>query len=184
MQIFRPINIYLHRRFEEASGLKGAEIGVLSGDNAFEIASLLGDRLSRLYLVDPYIPYDENSISNRDELNYRYGPFMQKQKEKARRKLEPYSFVNFVYEPSVEAAGRLLAEGELLDFVYIDATHTEEEVRKDITAWLPLVKPGGVLSGHDFNFKGVSAAVRALLEPYELLPGGTDWVYIKPEKEK
>jgi hypothetical protein len=37
-----------------------------------------------------------------------------------------------------------------LDFVFLDADHGYEAVRADIAAWLPKVKPGGLLSGHDY----------------------------------
>lgn len=36
------------------------------------------------------------------------------------------------------------------DWIYIDACHTYEAVKNDITKWLPKVKKGGIISGHDF----------------------------------
>ena len=38
-----------------------------------------------------------------------------------------------------------------IDFVFIDADHIYEHVKKDILAWLPKVKPGGIIAGHDYN---------------------------------
>lgn len=38
-----------------------------------------------------------------------------------------------------------------VDFVFIDANHTYEFVRDDINAWLPKIKPGGIIAGHDYN---------------------------------
>jgi glycosyltransferase involved in cell wall biosynthesis/predicted O-methyltransferase YrrM len=37
-----------------------------------------------------------------------------------------------------------------LDAAYIDADHSYESVKKDILAWFPKVRPGGILSGHDY----------------------------------
>lgn len=37
-----------------------------------------------------------------------------------------------------------------LDMVYIDAWHMYEHVMRDITAWRPKVRAGGVISGHDY----------------------------------
>jgi hypothetical protein len=38
-----------------------------------------------------------------------------------------------------------------VDFVFIDADHIYERVRDDINAWLPKIKPGGIIAGHDYN---------------------------------
>ncbi len=65
-----------------------------------------------------------------------------------------------------------------LDAAFIDADHSEEAVLKDIHAWLPKVKPGGILCGHDFDEPGVLKAVfRAGLDVEEV---GRCWVYRKP----
>lgn len=44
---------------------------------------------------------------------------------------------------------------EALDFVFIDADHRYEFVRDDIREWTKKVKPGGIVSGHDY-FEGSS----------------------------
>lgn len=61
-------------------------------------------------------------------------------------------------------------EDNSLDFVFIDAAHDYESVKKDITAWYPKVKKGGTIAGHDYNnnvqkavdefFKNLSLEVR------------------------
>lgn len=43
-------------------------------------------------------------------------------------------------------------EDEFFDLVYIDASHWYDDVVKDIECWLPKVKKGGYLSGHDYVF--------------------------------
>ena len=51
--------------------------------------------------------------------------------------------------PSVEAA-ELFWDG-YFDMVYLDANHGYEAVKEDIETWLPKVKQGGILGGHDYN---------------------------------
>jgi hypothetical protein len=48
------------------------------------------------------------------------------------------------------------------DLVYIDACHEEEWALGDIKAWLPKVKPGGIIAGHDYHqdYLGVIRAVQ------------------------
>ena len=48
------------------------------------------------------------------------------------------------------------------DLVFIDADHSYQGVREDVTAWLPKVRPGGWIGGHDYQsprFPGVARAV-------------------------
>lgn len=53
---------------------------------------------------------------------------------------------------SLNAAKKLTEAGEQFDCVYLDAAHDYDSVVADIAAWWPLVKPGGILSGHDYLF--------------------------------
>jgi hypothetical protein len=47
-----------------------------------------------------------------------------------------------------------------LDFVYVDAAHDEASVSADLLAWMPKVRKGGIVSGHDWNLAGVRSAVQ------------------------
>ena len=94
-------------------------------------------------------------------------------------------YINVVRSDSVEAAG--LYEDESVDFVLLDGGHSYEQVKADITAWLPKVKKGGILAGDDYGHvdkrhlpkSGLAKAVD------ELLPNAnTDnywWTYKKEE---
>ena len=64
-----------------------------------------------------------------------------------------------------------------LDFVFIDADHSEQGVRDDITAWLPKIKETGFITGHDINWPGVRAAVDDLVPGYLI---GPDVVWFRP----
>lgn len=53
-----------------------------------------------------------------------------------------------------------------LDMVYLDANHSYKHIHQDIWAWVPAVKPGGWVAGHDYNraaFPGVVEAVEELV---------------------
>lgn len=73
---------------------------------------------------------------------------------------------------SVDAARKLMREvGPVFDFVFIDADHSYEGARGDILAYLPLVRRGGVLAGHDYHWAGVARAVTELLGDHEVTLG-------------
>jgi predicted O-methyltransferase YrrM len=68
---------------------------------------------------------------------------------------------------SVEMASTY--EDDSLDFVFLDGDHRYECVKADIQAWLPKMKVGGILAGHDYGWcEDVRKAV------HELLGEGTD----------
>lgn len=70
-------------------------------------------------------------------------------------------------------------ENESLDFCFIDASHEYEDVKKDIELYLPKVKRGGILAGHDYvaGWSGVVRAVNELLGKID--SKGTSWIYYK-----
>lgn len=77
---------------------------------------------------------------------------------------------------SVKAA-KLFHKAEL-DFVFLDACHDYEAVKADIKAWLPKVRPGGILAGDDWENRlhpGVTQAAAELLQPIRQL--GRSWVH-------
>ena len=49
---------------------------------------------------------------------------------------------------SMEAVKKF--ENESIDFVFIDGSHEYEDIKNDIISWMPKVKKGGVLAGHDY----------------------------------
>jgi hypothetical protein len=80
--------------------------------------------------------------------------------------------------------------GGRFDLVYIDASHDYESVKADIEAWLPLVREGGILCGHDFEamrtdngevmFPGVRQAVEEIFgDDFERpAPGSSIWAHV------
>lgn len=49
-----------------------------------------------------------------------------------------------------------------VDAIFVDASHQEDAVFRDITSWLPKLKPNGIIAGHDFSphFPGVGKAIK------------------------
>ncbi len=67
-----------------------------------------------------------------------------------------------------------LYEDASIDFCFIDANHSYESVARDIDAWRPKVKSGGILAGHDYTDwpgYGVMRAVNERFSRFEIWPG-------------
>jgi len=84
-------------------------------------------------------------------------------------------YINPIRMTSVEAAK--LYQDNSLDFVLIDANHDYEPVKEDILAWLPKVKPNGILAGDDYPWPGVTQAVQEVLGGNVKLSCGTGNIY-------
>jgi predicted O-methyltransferase YrrM len=56
---------------------------------------------------------------------------------------------------------------DYFDYIYIDGAHDYMNVLRDINAWYPKVKKGGIFAGHDLWFDGVKQAVLDFMEKRE-----------------
>lgn len=80
------------------------------------------------------------------------------------------------------AVARLIPEGAEPDFIFIDADHAVAGCRADLRAYEVLVRPGGILAGHDYsteNHPGVRLAVDDHFGPLVRRgPGSIWWVRV------
>lgn len=70
-----------------------------------------------------------------------------------------------------------------IDFIFVDGAHDYDSVHSDLTIWLPKLKVGGTMGGHDVGFPGVDKAVWEVLpdaKRYEGRTSGSTWVWRSP----
>jgi predicted O-methyltransferase YrrM len=151
--------------FHEIGFKVGVEIGVLAGEYS-EVLCQANPGL-KLYGIDPY-------EAHAGYPNHAWQSSLDKYYEEAKARLAPYKNYEFVKKYSLDAAGDFADNS--LDFVYIDGNHDFYNVTADITFWTPKVRPGGIISGHDyFDHKGASGihvyqVVNAYTEAYGIRP--------------
>ncbi len=135
----------------------GAEIGVKEG--RFVQHMLKTYPHLTMYTVDPW---EAQPKGNETYLDWDMGGIYQAY----RRKVKPYRDRVIEIREYSETAAAKVPDGSL-DFVFIDAQHDYESVKRDIELWAPKVKKGGLLSGHDYepNFPGVIQAVKEYCKP-------------------
>ena len=75
--------------------------------------------------------------------------------------------------------GAELYEDNSLEFVFLDAAHDYESVKKDLVSWFPKVKEGGVFAGHDYPHWEVYLAVNEFFGENKVRFQENCWVYEK-----
>ena len=92
------------------------------------------------------------------------------------------NYINPIIGDSKETASYY--KDQTLDFVFIDASHDYENVKKDILSWLPKVKIGGIIAGHDYSgdFPGVIQAVDEIFSGKEIKRILWSWIVEKKEE--
>jgi hypothetical protein len=130
----------LAQLFHDMDFKVGAEIGVAAGEYS-ETIMQANPQLEKLYGVDPWEPYrgyrDYTRLGTFDSLE-----------TGAHQRLDKYPNYIFVKKYSLDAA-KDFPDGSL-DFVYIDANHSEPYITQDIETWAPKVRSGGVVAGDDY----------------------------------
>jgi len=128
-----------------------AEVGVAKGKNMRGILtySPSADVITEYWAVDPWWANPEYPISG----NVLYPLICEFMLE--------FPALRLIRLPSPEAAA-IFPDG-YFDLVYIDASHLYDAVRADVEVWLPKVRSGGLLCGHDYNLGQVRSAVGSLL---------------------
>lgn len=147
----------------------GAEIGVAYGGHAESILSKT--EIEMLYLVDPYQPdpqgTDGYTLPNgkefgKEEYEELYLHALHRTR-KYKNGFDPRTkFIRDTSHAASTVVDKHLGDG-YLDFVFIDAKHTYNDLMADLKLWSPLVRNGGIVSGHDFghdSYPGIEKCVR------------------------
>jgi predicted O-methyltransferase YrrM len=144
--------------FNEVGYKVGAEIGIYQG--AFSKVLCTSIPKLKLYCIDPWVPYLKRRLTQQmQDIHY----------ARAVRRLKRFN-TTIIREMSTVAV-KDFADGSL-DFVYIDAAHDFDNVMLDLINWVPKVRKGGIVSGHDY-FKrdqmGVLEAVNAYTQAHYII---------------
>jgi len=147
------------------------EVGTWKGKSAAYMAEIikLSGKDIKFDCVDTWLGSEEH-VNDADVINNTlYETFL--------NNMAPLKgYFNPLRLPSVEAAN--FYRNESIDFVYIDAAHDYKNVRADIEAWWPKVKPGGTIAGHDIFHPPVRQAVIDVLSSYD--EQFNSWIVKKP----
>ena len=156
------------------------ELGDNSQKTMIEIGSFVGEStvlfaqsFKKVIAIDPFeADYDpQDPTSYLFEFDNVYQTYLDR--------ITVYSNIETIVDTSDNAVKELV--GKEFDFIYIDGLHTYEGVKNDIKNFLPLVKKGGVIGGHDYTNRiphlvGVYEAVNEMFGQPDKVFGDNSWI--------
>lgn len=151
--------------FYELNFKRIVEVGVCSG--AYSEVLCKANPWAEVVGVDPFLPHD-------DYKDYQLTKTINAYHEDALKLVDKYPNYRLIEKMSVDAAKDF--DDESIDAVYIDGNHRLEFVVADINAWLPKIRKGGIISGHDYTKikqptnTHVYQALNAYTDAYEIKP--------------
>jgi len=110
------------------------EIGSFAGVSSM----LFAEMCSKVFCVDRWIGYSEVDIQKVSLAELKFNQVCKQ-----------YANISKMKMDSVTAAG--LFQDASLDIVYIDGGHDYDSVITDLVTWIPKIKKGGWITGHDID---------------------------------
>jgi predicted O-methyltransferase YrrM len=129
----------------------GAELGTHNGACTFFLMDNAPNLVLHTVDIFEQQPDHPNYKDGQYDFTHSYPVFLEKAKKYGDRLI---AHKGWTHEVAKEI------EDGSLDFVFIDADHLYESVKRDILSWHPKLKPNGLLMGHDAHLPGVIKAVR------------------------
>jgi len=152
----------------------GAEVGAFRAQCTCCLLQKCAN-IKKIYLIDPYTPHID-SLQNLyfDEKDMEWIRAAAHHNVKWSGHSEKAEFLELT---ELEAADKIADQS--LDFVYLDAWIDVETAYEKIKRWESKIRPGGIVSGHDWNH----ASIRDILENYrygkQILNVNNTWMWYK-----
>lgn len=146
---FTPIHRHVFQQLPD--GATVVELGVGYGRGLACMVSLVKQMSRRFHVVgvDRFIRTEAYTADGFSELSAAY----------ARQQMESVGVGERDYALFVMDSADAAELCDPVDYVFLDADHEYLGVKRDIDSWLPKIRPGGFIGGHDWDFHGVNKAV-------------------------
>jgi len=156
------------------------ELGDVSDKTMIEIGSFIGEstaifaeHFKEVIAIDPFLPnYDPNDPTS----NFNFDDVFEEFQNRIEQNKDKVIIKRMLSNDAVKEL-----DSKTYDFIYIDGLHTYDGVKYDIINYLPLVKKGGVIGGHDYGTKhphllGVTEAVDEMLGKPDKVFEDNSWI--------
>ena len=143
------------------------EIGSFMGESTMLFASTC--YFDKIYSIDPY-DGDDMGI----EVHFNNWNFVQ---EQFKINTRYFDYIEQINDYSQNTYNQF--QDNSIDFIYIDADHTYESVKRAIELFIPKLKKGGIIGGHDYSddWPGVKRAVTEIIGKPTWYFKDTSWLH-------
>ncbi len=149
------------------------EVGTLKGKSARVLCELFKDDDRKLICVDTWAgsPNEPDTMKLYADQDI-YGIFLNNIKESGYNHI-----VTPLRKDSLVAAATFRENETKFDLIFLDSTHDRDFVMKEIRAWLPCLKHGGNIAGHDYRPGPVGFAIDLSFskQNVQTYKGGSVW---------
>ncbi len=155
---------YLEANIDHTKSNKMIEIGSYMGESTMMFAST--GIFKEIHVIDPF--------EGTEKMNEEYGYTWDEVKKEFETNIRYFDNITLHEDYSYNVVDEF--EDSSFDFIYIDASHTYEDTKKDIELYLPKVK--GIISGHDYHesHSGVMKATNEILGSPDVVFRDHTWV--------
>ena len=142
-----------------------AEIGVFWGETTFYLLDRFPDL--DIFGIDLWEEVTWGDKSDEGFRTYEDFPLESYYKGICEKQILPkyQGRLTVIRADSVDATNTIFDKA--LDLVFIDGDHTAGGVERDVLAWLPKIKKGGWITGHDVHMPGVKEVVERFFPGWE-----------------
>jgi MMP 1-O-methyltransferase len=167
---FTDEDVEVYRRIVQSLPMRGgsvAEIGVWFGRSLGALIEQcrIQRRSPRIIAIDTFAGSDNDE--NLMRVVAQHGGSVFKQFMQNMEAIGYYRKLHPCINNSIDEAEAI--EDQSLNAVFIDAHHAYDHVAADIRAWIPKIKQGGIIAGHDIDTPDVKRAVMEAFTGYAVV---------------
>jgi cephalosporin hydroxylase len=136
---------YLKTHLGDLKNKTMIEIGSYAGESSVMFAEHFG----KVICIDPFMDdYDPNDLVN----GFASMDIVEKKFDENTKNYQNIEKIKMTSDTAIDMILQLYQNSYFeVHFVYIDALHTYEQVKKDIENYMPIIIDGGFIGGHDYH---------------------------------
>lgn len=158
----------IYEIIKEAKAKVHIEVGTFCGKSLFPTAKGMEPN-GTIYSVDPLKAIDDVFVPD-----WEWVVDVNRASLQAIQRLRPDIILKPIRDYNQNVAKSIKEE---IDTVYIDGNHELEFIEADLKTWIPKIRPGGIIFGHDFSseWPTIERAIQELDRPFEVIPQTRIW---------